>query len=60
MAIFFETGSAMKKKKHWANVFAMFGVAMLATAFFQKDGAYWGYVWGAVFVYLSGKIAPED
>ncbi len=50
----------MKKKKHWANVFAMFGVALLATAFFQKDFAFWGYAWGGIFVYLSGKIAPED
>jgi hypothetical protein len=50
----------MKKKKHWAGVFAMLGVALLATAFFQKDGAIWGYIWGFFFVYLSGKIVPED
>ena len=26
----------MKKKKHWANVFAMFVVALLATAFSKR------------------------
>ncbi len=50
----------MKKRKHWANVFAMFGVAMLATAFFQEGNATWGYVWGVVSVWISGKLAKED
>ena len=50
----------MKKKKHWANVFAIFGVVMLATAFFQEENATWGYVWGIVSVWISGKLAKED
>ena len=36
-------GREMKKKIHWENAFAMFGVAILATAFFQKDFAFCGY-----------------
>ena len=50
----------MRKRKHWANVFAMLGVALLATAFFQQETPLGGYVWGSAFVYLSGKIAPEE
>ena len=50
----------MRKKKHWANVFAMFGVAMVATAYFQEGFPLWGYVLGILFIYISGKIAPED
>ena len=48
----------MKKKKHWANVLAMLGVVLIATAFFQ-DEKFWGFLCGGSSLYCSGKIADE-
>ena len=50
----------MKKRKHWANVYAMLGVALVATSFFQEVNAPWGYIWGFVSVWISGRLAKED
>ena len=39
--------------KYWSNVFAMLGVALLATAFFRP--AYWqtGIVTGIIFIFIG-------
>ena len=49
----------MKKKKYWSNVFAMLGVAMIATAFFSKDLWIAGTALGIYLLYLGSKWYEE-
>ena len=47
------------KKKYWSNVFAMLGVAMIAAAFFNKDGWVLGTAIGAYCLYWGSKWYGE-
>ena len=49
----------MKKKKYWSGVFAMLGVAMIATAFFSKDSWLLGTLIGAYCLYWGSRLSGE-
>lgn len=50
----------MRKKKYWSNVLAMLGVAMIAAAFFSKDGWFWGMALGVYSLYKGSVWYEED
>lgn len=48
------------KKKYWSNVCAMLGVALIATAFFQKDDWLLGMALGIYSLYWGSKLYGGD
>lgn len=50
----------MKKKKYWSGVCAMLGVAMIASAFFSKDGWILGTIIGAYSIWWGAKLYEVD
>ena len=46
------------KRKYWSNVFAMLGVALIATALF-RDNWFWGTALGAYCLYWGAKWYGE-
>ena len=49
-------GEGDMKRKYWSNVFAMLGVALLATSFFAKEDWLLGAFIGGYFLYLGAKL----
>ena len=50
----------MKKRRYWSSVFAMLGVALIATAFFQGKHVLSGIIFGSYCLYWGYSIYEED